>query len=129
MKYLRQMIADFLRKLIKLDDYIEDRVFTEIRDLATCIDNRAKDIDELENELTEIDKRLANNIDDTECNRADIDDRPTFYDMESQIEELVDDALLRSPYNESSRIENLIERLDKLENFFARWEDFLKEDK
>ena len=35
-------------------------------------------IDELENELTEIDKRLAHNIDDTECNRADIDDRPTF---------------------------------------------------
>ena len=44
--------------------------------------------------LTEIDKRLAHNIDDT-CNRADIDDRPTFYDMESQIEELVDDALSR----------------------------------
>ena len=75
MKYIRQMIADFLRKLIKLDDYIEDRVFTEIRDLATCIDNRAEDIDEV--------RDLANS------NECELNDRPNFYDMESQVEELV----------------------------------------
>ena len=75
MKYVRQMIADFLRKLIKLDDYIEDRVFTEIRDLATCIDNRAEDIDEV--------RDLANS------NECELNDRPNFYDMESQVEELV----------------------------------------
>ena len=102
MKYLRQMIADFLRKLIKLDDYIEDRVFTEINNLGTSIDNLSED--------------LQNNIEETECHRTDLDDRPTFYDMESQIEELVDDALLRSPYNESSRVKDLIERLEKLED-------------
>ena len=95
MKYLRQMIADFLRKLIKLDDYIEDRVFTDIERLEKEI--------EVVNELTD-------------SNGLDLNDRPTFYDMESQIEELVDDALLRSPYNESSRVKDLIERLKKLED-------------
>jgi len=95
MKYLRQMIADFLRKLIKLDDYIEDRVFT--------------DIERLEKEI-EVVSEL------TDSNGLDLNDRPTFYDMESQIEELVDDALLRSPYNESSRVKDLIERLKKLED-------------
>jgi 3-polyprenyl-4-hydroxybenzoate decarboxylase len=75
-------------------------------------------IDELENELTEIDKRLANNIDDTECNRTDIEDKPSFYDLQTEIENMVDE-----------NIEDVLERLDKLENFFAKWEDFLKEDK
>ena len=55
MKYLRQMIADFLRKLIKLDDYIDDKVFTEIDKLNDYIEEH----------------------------RTDIDDRPNFYDMES----------------------------------------------
>jgi len=92
MKYVKQMIADFLRKLIKLDDYIEDRVFTEIRDLATCIDNRAEDIEEI--------RDLANS------NESELNDRPTFYDIESQVEELVNDKMA-----------DVIERLNRLENF------------
>ena len=91
MKYLRQMIADFLRKLIKLDDYIEDRVFTEIRDLATCIDNREEDIEEI--------RDLANS------NESELNERPTFYDIECQVEELVNDSL-----------EDIVKRLEKLED-------------
>ena len=95
MKYLKQMIADFLRKLIKLDDYIEDRVFTEIRDLATCIDNRAEDIEEI--------RDLAN------TNESELSDRPTFYDMESQVEQLVSDWV-------NDALEDIVERLKKLED-------------
>ena len=95
MKYLKQMIADFLRKLIKLDDYIEDRVFTEIRDLATCIDNRAEDIEEI--------RDLAN------TNESELSDRPTFYDMESQVEKLVSDWV-------NDALEDIVERLKKLED-------------
>jgi len=95
MKYLRQMIADFLRKLIKLDDYIEDRVFTEIRDLATCIDNRAEDIEEIRN--------LA------DSNERELNDVPTFYDMETQVEQLVSDWV-----NDS--LQDIVERLKKLED-------------
>ena len=95
MKYLRQMIADFLRKLIKLDDYIEDRVFTEIRDLATCIDNRAEDIEEI--------RDLANS------NERELNDVPTFYDMETQVEQLVSDWV-----NDS--LQDMVERLKKLED-------------
>jgi phage-related protein len=65
MKYIRQMIADFLRKLIKLDDYIDDRVFTEIDKLNDYIEEH----------------------------RTDLDDRPNFYDMESQVEELVNNEM------------------------------------
>jgi len=102
MKYLRQMIADFLRKLIKLDDYIEDRVFTEIRDLATCIDNREEEINEV--------RDLA------ESNESDLNDRPTFYDMESQVEELVNDTMAN--YAEQmveDSLEDVIKRIEKLE--------------
>ena len=88
MKYIKQTIADFLRKLIKLDDYIEDRVFTEIRDLATCIDNREEDIDELR-DLVE----------------SELNERPTFYDMETHVEHTVNDGLT-----------DVIERLKKLED-------------
>jgi|TARA_R100000084_G_scaffold99498_4_gene53923 site-specific DNA-adenine methylase len=95
MKYLRQMIADFLRKLIKLDDYIEDRVSTEIRDLATCIDNRAEDIEEIR--------------DLTNSNEYELNERPTFYDIECQVEELVSDWV-------NDRLEDIVERLKKLED-------------
>ena len=95
MKYLRQMIADFLRKLIKLDDYIEDRVFTEIKDLATCIDNRAEDIEEI--------RDLANS------NERELNDVPTFYDMETQVEQLVSDWV-------NDALEDIVERLKKLED-------------
>ena len=92
---MKQIIANFLRKLIKLDDYIEDRVFTEIRDLATCIDNRAEDIEEI--------KDLA------DSNESELNDRPTFYDMECQVEQLVSDWV-----NEA--LEDIVERLKKLED-------------
>ena len=95
MKYVRQMIADFLRKLIKLDDYIEDRVFTEIKDLATCIDNRAEDIEEI--------RDLANS------NERELNDVPTFYDMETQVEQLVSDWV-------NDALQDIDERLKKLED-------------
>jgi len=77
MKYLRQMIADFLRKLIKLDDYMDDKVFTEIDKLNDYIEEH----------------------------RTDLDDRPNFYDMESQVEELVNNEMA-----------DVIERLETLED-------------
>ena len=88
---MKQIIANFLRKLIKLDDYIDDRVFTEINNLGTSIDNLSED--------------LQNNIEETECHRTDLYDRPTFYDMESHVEHTVNDSLT-----------DVIERLEKLEN-------------
>ena len=102
MKYLRQMIADFLRKLIKLDDYIEDRVSTEIRDLATCIDNRAEDIEEIR--------------DLTNSNEYELNERPTFYDIECQVEEMVNDTMAN--YAEQmveDSLEDVIQRIEKLE--------------
>ena len=88
MKYIKQTIADFLRKLIKLDDYIEDRVFTDIERLEKEI--------EVVNELTD-------------ANGLDLNERPTFYDMESQVESLVSDWV-----NEA--LEDIVERLKKLED-------------
>lgn len=88
---MKQIIANFLRKLIKLDDYIDDRVFTEINNLGTSIDNLSED--------------LQNNIEETKCHRTDLDDRPTFYDMESQVEELVNNEMA-----------DVVERLEKLED-------------
>lgn len=88
MKYLRQMIADFLRKLIKLDDYMNDRVFTEVERLEAEI--------EVVNDLTN-------------SNEADLNDRPTFYDMECQVESLVSDWV-----NEA--LEDIVERIKKLED-------------
>ena len=69
---MKQIIANFLRKLIKLDDYIDDRVFTEI--------------EKLEREIDEV-KDLANS------NECELNDRPNFYDMESQVEELVNNEM------------------------------------
>ena len=88
---MKQTIANFLRKLIKLDDYIEDRVFTDIERLEREI--------EVVNELTD-------------SNGLDLNDRPTFYDMEDQVGELITDEMA-----------DIVERLDKLENFFGRKED------
>lgn len=62
-------------------------------------------IDELENQLTQLDKELQDNIEETECHRTDLDDRPNFYDMESQVEELVNNEMA-----------DVIERLEKLED-------------
>jgi len=93
MKYVRQMIADFLRKLIKLDDYIEDRVFTEVERLEAEI--------EVVNDLTN-------------SNESELNDRPTFYDVESQVEELVSDWV-------NDALEDIVERLKKLEDKNENW--------
>ena len=69
---MKQKIANFLRKLIKLDDYIDDRVVTEIEQL-----------EELLQEVKEL----------SESNEYEINDRPNFYDMESQVEELVNNEM------------------------------------
>ena len=74
-------------------------------------------IDELENQLTQIDKELQDNIEETECNRTDIEDRPSFYDMESQVEEMVNDTMAN--YAEQmveDSLEDVIKRLEKLED-------------
>jgi len=85
---MKQIIANFLRKLIKLDDYIDDRVFTEV--------------ERLESEI-EVVNDLAN------ANEADLNDKPSFYDMESQVEQLVSDWV-------NDALEDIVERLKKLED-------------
>tara|TARA_Y100000816_G_C25643501_1_gene342509 strand:+ start:50 stop:364 length:315 start_codon:yes stop_codon:yes gene_type:complete len=103
MKYLKQMIADFLRKLIKLDDYIEDRVFTDIERLEREI--------EIVNELTD-------------ANGLDLNERPTFYDMEVQIDDMVNNSMAEcAEQMVEDNMANVLDRLDKLENFFGRKED------
>jgi len=71
-------------------------------------------IDELENQLTQIDKELQDNIEETACHRTDLDDRPTFYDMETQVEQLVSDWV-----NDS--LQDIVERLKKLEDKNENW--------
>ena len=85
---MKQIIANFLRKLIKLDDYMNDRVFTEVERLEAEI---------------EVVNDLAN------TNESELSDRPTFYDMESQVEQLVSDWV-------NDALEDIAERLKKLED-------------
>ena len=66
-------------------------------------------IDELENQLTQLDKELQDNIEETECNRTDIEDKPSFYDLETEVEHMVSDWV-----NDS--LEDIVERLKKLED-------------
>ena len=80
---MKQIIANFLRKLIKLDNYIEDRVFTEINNL---------------------DKELQECIGEVDGMRMDIDDKPNFYDMESYVDDQVNEHYT-----------DLSERIDSLE--------------
>ena len=69
---MKQMIANFLRRLIKLDDYIDDRVFTEI-------DSLVKELEELRSSV--------------DSNEIELNDRPNFYDMESHVEHIVNDGI------------------------------------
>ena len=85
---IKQMIADFLRKLIKLDDYIEDRVISELEDFQLNLETEVQEIREL-----------------SESNEYELNERPNFDDMESKIEELVDDNLT-----------DVIERIEALED-------------
>ena len=69
---MKQMIANFLRRLIKLDDYIDDRVFTEI-------DNLVSELEELRSSV--------------DSNEIELNDSPNFYDMESHVEHIVNDGI------------------------------------
>ena len=80
---MKQIIANFLRKLIKLDNYIEDRVFIEINNL---------------------DKELQECIGEVDGMRMDIDDKPNVYDMESYVDDQVNENFT-----------DLSERIDSLE--------------
>ena len=84
---IKQMIADFLRKLIKLDDYIEDRVISELEELQLNLETEVQEVREL-----------------SESNEYELNERPNFDDMENKIEELVDDNLT-----------DVIERIEALE--------------
>ena len=84
---IKQMIADFLRKLIKLDDYIEDRVISELEELQLNLETEVQEIREL-----------------SESNEYELNERPNFYDLESQVEELVNNEL-----------SDLVERIEALE--------------
>ena len=84
---IKQMIADFLRKLIKLDDYIEDRVISELEDFQLNLETEVQEIREL-----------------SESNEYELNERPNFYDLESQVEELVNNEL-----------SDLVERIEALE--------------
>jgi predicted nuclease with TOPRIM domain len=68
-------------------------------------------IDELENQLTQIDNELQDNISELEGMRMDIEDRPTHYDMESYTDSQVEDN-----YNVlQDKIDNLETKLEELE--------------
>ena len=70
---IKQMIADFLRKLIKLDDYIddyiEDKVISELEDFQLNLETEVQEIREL-----------------SESNEYELNERPNFDDMESKKE-------------------------------------------
>ena len=88
---IKQMIADFLRKLIKLDDYIddyiEDKVISELEDFQLNLETEVQEIREL-----------------SESNEYELNERPNFDDLESQVEELVNNEL-----------SDLVERIEALE--------------
>ena len=69
---MKQMITNFLRRLIKLDDYIDDRVFTEI-------DSLVRELEELRSSV--------------DSNEIELNDKPNFYDMESHVEHIVNDGI------------------------------------
>ena len=49
------------------------------------------EIDELEGQLTQVDKELQECIGEVDGMRIDIDDRPNFYDMESYVDDQVNE--------------------------------------
>tara|TARA_A100001015_G_C15030254_1_gene732799 strand:+ start:1898 stop:2173 length:276 start_codon:yes stop_codon:yes gene_type:complete len=69
------------------------------------------EIDELENQLTQIDNELQDNVSELDGMRMDVEDRPTHYDMESYTDSQVEDN-----YNIlQDKIDNLETKLEKLE--------------
>jgi predicted nuclease with TOPRIM domain len=68
-------------------------------------------IDELENQLTQIDNELQDNVSELDGMRMDVEDRPTHYDMESYTDSQVEDN-----YNLlQDKIDNLETKLEELE--------------
>jgi predicted nuclease with TOPRIM domain len=68
-------------------------------------------IDELENQLTQIDNELQDNVSELDGMRMDVEDRPTHYDMESYTDSQVEDN-----YNVlQDKIDNLETKLEELE--------------
>jgi predicted nuclease with TOPRIM domain len=69
------------------------------------------EIDELENQLTQIDNELQDNVSELDGMRMDVEDRPTHYDMESYTDSQVEDN-----YNVlQDKIDNLETKLEELE--------------
>jgi len=69
------------------------------------------EIDELENQLTQIDNELQDNVSEVEGVRMDVEDRPTHYDMECYTDSQVEDN-----YNVlQDKIDNLETKLEELE--------------
>ena len=62
------------------------------------------EIDELEGQLTQVDKELQDCIGEVDGMRMDVDDKPNFYDMESYVDDQVNENLT-----------DLSERIDSLE--------------
>ena len=62
------------------------------------------EIDELEGQLTQVDKELQDCIGEVDGMRMDIDDKPNFYDMESYVDDQVNENFT-----------DLSERIDSLE--------------
>ena len=69
------------------------------------------EIDELENQLTQIDNELQDNVSEVEGVRMDVEDRPTHYDMENYTDTQIEDN-----YNVlQDKIDNLETKLEELE--------------
>lgn len=69
------------------------------------------EIDELENQLTQIDNELQDNVSEVDGVRMDVEDRPTHYDMESYTDTQIEDN-----YNVlQDKIDNLETKLEELE--------------
>ena len=69
------------------------------------------EIDELENQLTQIDNELQDNVSEVEGVRMDVEDRRTHYDMECYTDSQVEDN-----YNVlQDKIDNLETKLEELE--------------
>ena len=60
----------------------------------------------------------------TDANGLDLNERPTFYDMEVQIDDMVNNSMAEcAEQMVEDNMANVLDRLDKLENFFGRKED------
>ena len=69
------------------------------------------EIDELENQLTQIDNELQDNVSEVDGMRMDVEDRPTHYDMENYTDTQIEDN-----YNVlQDKIDNLETKLEELE--------------